>query len=95
MERTLLEYCLNRLRDNSNYAFETQLDPAINLNLNPEFNPEINPAINPRLKPDYNPMTSCRKEEYRLLTKYLGRYLDYISEHGLIEEYFSRKTLIR
>ena len=95
MEKTLLEYCLNRLRENSKYACMPQLDPEINRNLNPDFNPEINPEINPRLKPDFNPTSSCRGEECRLLEKYLGNYLEYVSERGLVEEYFSRKILIQ
>ena len=73
----------------------SQLNPDINLDLNPDFNPEINSEINPRLKPDYNPMSSCRDEECRLLKKYLGNYLEYVSERGLLEEYFSRKGLMQ
>ncbi len=58
------------LNPNVNGNLNPRLNPELDSTLNPELNPNINADLNPRLNPDF------MKEEYRLLKKYLGKYLD-------------------
>ncbi len=88
MKKTLLEYCLDKLKENPYYALLPELDPEINTSLNRKVNLEFNPDVNKALNPS-NPM--YREEQIRLIRTYLGNYMDYILELDLIEKYFSSK----
>lgn len=65
-----------------NPSLDAELNPMTNAELNPSTNPKLNPATNPELNPFTNPKLNPHtnpefiKEEYRLLKKYLGKYLE-------------------
>ncbi|MGB8779965.1 MAG: hypothetical protein WCD81_04870 [Candidatus Bathyarchaeia archaeon] len=69
---TLLDEFLKKIKKTSPSLYPA-LDPDSNLELNPQTNPELDPARNRALDPAINPY--FMKEEYRLLRKYLDKYL--------------------
>jgi hypothetical protein len=70
---TLLDEFLKKIKKTSPQLYPA-LDPDHNPELNPQTNPEINPETNHALDPDENPYFI--REEYRILKKYLGKYLN-------------------
>ena len=75
----LIEEVLKMLRENptTNPKYDPLENPELDIKSNPFLDPnenlELNPKYNLSLNPKHNP--NYIQEEYRLLKKYLGKYL--------------------
>lgn len=71
-KRTLIDEFIDKLKENP--SRDWRYDPDRNWELYQDRNWEIDPDRNWKIDPDRNP--DYIKEQYRLLKKYMGKYLE-------------------
>ena len=80
MAKTLIDEFIQKLRENPsrNWKYDPdrnwEIDPDRNWKIDPNRNWEIDPDRNWKIDPDRN--GDYIKEQYKLLKKYLGKYLE-------------------